>query len=66
MEKVHGRKDKKVSYHQESLQRKDREKTTESLHMAINREAKKKKISAEKDEGGGWRCGIGCAHRADG
>jgi hypothetical protein len=35
---------------QESLQTKEREKTTESLQMAMNREAKKKKIPAKKDE----------------
>jgi hypothetical protein len=42
----------KVLDHQESLQRKDREKTTESLQIAMNREARKKKLPAEKDEGG--------------
>jgi hypothetical protein len=35
---------------QESLQTKEREKTTKSLQMAMNREAKKKKKTAEKDE----------------
>jgi hypothetical protein len=42
----------KVLDHQESLQRKDREKTMELLEMAMNREAKKEKIPAEKEEGG--------------
>jgi hypothetical protein len=35
---------------QESWQTKEREKTMESLQMAVNREAKKKKKTAEKDE----------------
>jgi hypothetical protein len=35
---------------QESWQTREREKTTESLQMAMNREAKKKKKIVEKDE----------------
>jgi hypothetical protein len=50
MEKIDGRKDGKVLVLQESLQKKEREKTTESLQMAMNREAKKKKRTAEKEQ----------------